>query len=366
MKETIKFLVMDVDGTLTDGKIYMGSDGEAMKAFNIKDGCGIALLLPKYNITPVIITARESKILENRCKELNITELHQGSKDKLQTLKDILKTRSEGTDEIDVTDGTDSMNGMNTVAYIGDDLPDLAVMNAVKGAGGIVLCPSDAIQQIKDIADYISAYKAGEGAVRDCIDYILKIGKQCSQESSKNIATESVESPYPSASLFLDCVKDEYEKERDRMQNLDTKAAWFMYAILFMVTIFVPVIPFAELRNVFSSGDDWQKGITCCVAMVLLFALWKLFYAFRELYDAYKPKDINRFKVEITENVKWLKSPRSIIERAVCDHYRKAIKANIEINNSKVEKINNGLKQSAWGIFILAISAMILVACIGK
>ena len=80
MKEMIKFLVMDVDGTLTDGKIYMGSNGEVMKAFNIKDGCGIAMVLPKYGITPVIITARESKILENRCKELNITELHQGSK----------------------------------------------------------------------------------------------------------------------------------------------------------------------------------------------------------------------------------------------------------------------------------------------
>ena len=68
--EKIKFLIMDVDGTLTDGKIYMGQDGEMAKAFDIKDGAGIALVLPKNNIIPVIITARESKILANRCEEL--------------------------------------------------------------------------------------------------------------------------------------------------------------------------------------------------------------------------------------------------------------------------------------------------------
>ena len=70
----IKYFVMDVDGTLTDGKIYMGQIDEAVKAFNIKDGAGISHVLPKYNIKPIVITARNSKILENRCKELNIVE----------------------------------------------------------------------------------------------------------------------------------------------------------------------------------------------------------------------------------------------------------------------------------------------------
>lgn len=62
----IRLLVMDVDGTLTDGKIYMSENGEAFKAFDIKDGYGIKHILPKYGIIPVIITARESKIIERR------------------------------------------------------------------------------------------------------------------------------------------------------------------------------------------------------------------------------------------------------------------------------------------------------------
>ena len=75
MADKIKYLVMDVDGTLTDGKIYMGTSGEILKAFDIKDGYGIHDMLIPYGITPVIITGRSSKILENRCRELSITDL---------------------------------------------------------------------------------------------------------------------------------------------------------------------------------------------------------------------------------------------------------------------------------------------------
>ena len=82
----IQYLVCDVDGTLTDGKIYMSPSGEAMKAFNIKDGCGIHDILIPHHIVPVIITGRESKIVENRCKEIGIEEVHQGVKHKLDEL----------------------------------------------------------------------------------------------------------------------------------------------------------------------------------------------------------------------------------------------------------------------------------------
>ena len=84
---SIKLLVMDVDGTLTDGHIYMGPDGEVMKAFDVKDGYGIAHILPRYGIIPVIITGRRSQIVERRCAELGITELYQGVGDKLERLK---------------------------------------------------------------------------------------------------------------------------------------------------------------------------------------------------------------------------------------------------------------------------------------
>ncbi|MCR5739244.1 MAG: HAD-IIIA family hydrolase [Lachnospiraceae bacterium] len=153
----IKFLVMDVDGTMTDGKIYMGPTGEMFKAFDIKDGCGIFLVLPKMGIIPVVITARKSEIVERRCEELNISEIHQGSKDKLATLNMVLERY-----------GAD----LGSVAYMGDDLPDIPCMEAVKCAGGLVLCPADAINEITSIADYVSRFNAGNGAVRDCIEYL--------------------------------------------------------------------------------------------------------------------------------------------------------------------------------------------------
>lgn len=158
MKESIRFLVIDVDGTLTDGKIYMGADGESFKAFDIKDGCGIKDILPQYNITPVVITARESQILANRCKELGIKELHQRCRNKLEKLNEILSA-------YDAT--------MKNVAYMGDDVLDIPPMQAVKEAGGLAVCPSNAVDCVREEADYICMNKAGEGAVREFIDWLV-------------------------------------------------------------------------------------------------------------------------------------------------------------------------------------------------
>jgi 3-deoxy-D-manno-octulosonate 8-phosphate phosphatase (KDO 8-P phosphatase) len=153
---------MDVDGTLTDGKIYMGQNEEVVKAFNIKDGAGIYLELPKLGIIPIIITARKSRILENRCRELNISELHQNCKDKYATLKMI----------IEKYDGN-----LNSVAYIGDDIPDIPCMEKVREVGGVVMSPADAIPEIKELAEYVSGFTAGEGAIRDCINYLAQRSK---------------------------------------------------------------------------------------------------------------------------------------------------------------------------------------------
>lgn len=90
MNENVKLLVMDVDGTLTDGKIYMGNDGEVFKAFNVKDGCGIHELLIPANVLPVIITGRTSSILKRRCEELGVTYLYQGIENKIEILDKIL------------------------------------------------------------------------------------------------------------------------------------------------------------------------------------------------------------------------------------------------------------------------------------
>lgn len=154
-KKSIKYLVMDVDGTLTDGKIYMGNDGEVMKAFNIKDGCGIHDILIPAGITPIIITGRSSRIVENRCGELGINEIHQGVSNKIEKLRSI-------TDDF------------STVAYIGDDINDLSCMKPVKEAGGVIGCPKDAVEKVKAISDFISANNGGEGAVREFIEWILE------------------------------------------------------------------------------------------------------------------------------------------------------------------------------------------------
>lgn len=158
MNQRIKYFVMDVDGTLTDGKIYMGSDGEIMKSFNIKDGYGIHDILIPGGYTPVIITGRQSTILEMRCKELGIDELFQGVKDKLSELISFLK---------------DNKSNLSEVAYIGDDLNDLHCINAVSEAGGVTGCPADAVECLKKKCQFICRKDGGNGAVREFIEWVL-------------------------------------------------------------------------------------------------------------------------------------------------------------------------------------------------
>ena len=162
MNNKIKYLVMDVDGTLTDGKIYMGANGEVMKAFDIKDGYGIHDILIPNGIAPVIITGRTSQIVENRCKELGIKDLFQGVKNKIEVLNAYLKKE----------DAT-----LSEVAYIGDDLNDMNCINAVKNAGGLVGCPLNAVGMVKTCSDFVSHLEGGHGAVREFIEYILKLNE---------------------------------------------------------------------------------------------------------------------------------------------------------------------------------------------
>lgn len=149
----INMLVMDVDGTLTDGKIYIGENGEVMKAFNVKDGYGI-VMAKKQGILPVIITGRKSKIVEERAKELGIEELYQGIEDKVEVLKEVAERHKILLEEI---------------AYIGDDLNDL---NCIKICG-LTAAPNDAIYDVVKFVNYTCKCNGGNGAVREFIDYIL-------------------------------------------------------------------------------------------------------------------------------------------------------------------------------------------------
>ena len=145
---------MDVDGTLTDGKIYMGNGGELFKAFNIKDGCGIHDILPAAGVLPIIITGRKSQIVLNRCREIGIEMIYQGINNKKEKLMSIT-------------------NDLSTVAYIGDDINDLDCMELIKKAHGIVGCPCNAVKSVIKISDFVSAYNGGEGAVRDFIEWLV-------------------------------------------------------------------------------------------------------------------------------------------------------------------------------------------------
>ena len=155
MKGAIKLFVMDVDGTLTDGRINMGPDGELFKSFNIKDGYAVNEMLPAHSIVPAIITGRTSQIVANRAREMHVSELHQGKHDKLDTLRELMqKYQCE----------------RENVAYIGDDILDIVCMREC----GMVGCPADACPEVKELAQFVSSLKGGEGAVREFVEYVIR------------------------------------------------------------------------------------------------------------------------------------------------------------------------------------------------
>ena len=155
MKNGIKVLVMDVDGTLTDGKLNIGQQGELFKSFYCRDGLGI-LNAQEQGVIPVILTSRASEIVVNRASEIGIEFVLQGAKNnKKLILEEFLKNNN-----ID----------FNEVAYIGDDINDLECMKYCCVVG----CPSDSVESVKQIANYICSNKGGNGAVREFIDWLLE------------------------------------------------------------------------------------------------------------------------------------------------------------------------------------------------
>jgi 3-deoxy-D-manno-octulosonate 8-phosphate phosphatase (KDO 8-P phosphatase) len=143
----IELIVLDVDGTLTDGTIYYSNEGEEIKGFNIKDG----LMIKSWNMLgkkSAIITGRTSNIVDKRAKELDITFIRQGIKDKKAELDKILK-------EHKIT--------YNQVAFIGDDMNDYTLLKRVKES----YCPYDANPIIQDLVKHRLHTKGGEGCVAE-------------------------------------------------------------------------------------------------------------------------------------------------------------------------------------------------------
>lgn len=151
---SIKYIVVDVDGTLTDGSIYYDDNGNELKKFNTKDAAGF-FTAKVCGISTIVITGRKCRATETRMKEMQVDLLAQGIVDKVKYIKDYLKNNNIDKSEL---------------AYIGDDLNDYSGMQLAS----FKACPSDAAEEIKKIANYISPYAGGQGAFRDVICYILK------------------------------------------------------------------------------------------------------------------------------------------------------------------------------------------------
>lgn len=150
-------LVLDVDGTLTDGKINMGPSGEQFKSFDVKDGYGIKLLLPEHEIIPVIITGRVSAIVENRARELGVEHLYQGVEDKAACLRKVAQGLGIPLEQ---------------AACMGDDLNDLPMMELC----GFAACPSDAVRIVKERCGYVCSAAGGHGAVREFVEWLVERG----------------------------------------------------------------------------------------------------------------------------------------------------------------------------------------------
>ena len=150
----IELIVLDVDGTLTDGKIIYTQNGDEVKTFSVKDGLAIASWV-KLGKKVAIITGRNSKIVERRAKELGIEHLFQGVHNKQEVLEKLLQS-------LKLT--------MQNVASAGDDLNDYKMLKASK----LAFVPSDASYYVKEIADVILSRDGGDGAIREMIEKLIE------------------------------------------------------------------------------------------------------------------------------------------------------------------------------------------------
>lgn len=151
----LKLILLDVDGVLTDGRLYYNQEGERIKVFDVKDGLGIKLL-QSVGLKVGAISGRDSPALRERVRELKISPAILGEYKKLRALENILKELNIEPEE---------------TAFIGDDLPDLAPMQRV----GFAIAVSNAHELVKSFAHYITKAKGGEGAVREVAELILSL-----------------------------------------------------------------------------------------------------------------------------------------------------------------------------------------------
>lgn len=163
--QAIKYLVIDVDGTMTDAGIYYDENGNELKKFCTKDAAGFFAAC-HVGIKIMVLTGRECAATTRRMKEMKVDYLIQNVKDKISYLEEFMRTEGISYDQI---------------GYLGDDLNDLAGMQKAGFAG----CPEDACEEVKAICDYISSVKGGQGAVRDIVAHLLKVRGEWEKATAK-------------------------------------------------------------------------------------------------------------------------------------------------------------------------------------
>ncbi len=151
----LKLLLMDVDGVLTDGRLYYTEEGERLKVFNVHDGLGIKLL-QRAGISTGVISGRESEALKNRLLELGIEEIYMGRFQKDGVLEEIMSRKGLSAEE---------------VGFIGDDLVDIPVLRKI----GFPVAVKNAPDEVKRFAVYITLKEGGKGAVREVVELILRL-----------------------------------------------------------------------------------------------------------------------------------------------------------------------------------------------
>ncbi|MCM2270720.1 MAG: HAD hydrolase family protein [Thermoanaerobaculia bacterium] len=149
----LRFLLLDVDGVLTDGRLHVSPDGELFKSFHVRDGLAIQLARAG-GLEVGILSARSSEIVERRAAEVGIGEIVQGASDKGAAFRELAARR-----------GLDAA----AIAYMGDDLQDLAAL----AAAGLAAAPADAAAEVRAAVDYVTAARGGDGAVRELIERLL-------------------------------------------------------------------------------------------------------------------------------------------------------------------------------------------------
>ncbi len=154
---SIRLLVLDVDGVMTDGRLHFGPRGEMVKLFHVRDGFGIQQVR-KAGIDVAVISGRKSAMVAVRCRELGVTHVFQGQKDKLAAF-DRLRSR------LDVSS--------SACACVGDDVPDVPLMRKV----GLAFAVADAHSEARNAAHIVTALPGGHGAVREVCDYLLAARK---------------------------------------------------------------------------------------------------------------------------------------------------------------------------------------------